>query len=469
MEFKHLAFFIALLSVIPMTFMCMFSQKFIKACIYLIIAFQIFYQQTAINFMSNPHYKGTALGFEISIIHLISYSLLIGMLLRQWPIKFIFPGTLSYLIYYIICIMTLSSSPNLKYSCFELFKMFNLFCVYLAVVNYLYLTHDFDSFIWGLATIILASFFVAFKMKYIQGRVQVPGIFSHQNCAGMFMCLVGPIFLSRILNKKDNILKSVFFMIIFLMAFLCALFTYSRGSLACFPLACAITIFLSLIFNLNFKTIMVLIITGLLGILACAYSAPTIINRFTNATPASAAMRVMLADVAVKIMKDKPLLGCGINTWGIVGKSPRYNKYQENFNFEEGDFIGIVETTYLLVGAECGFLGLGALICWYLYHLFLAVLQSFHWRHTDYFYIPSGLVGGFIANYLQSTLEWVLKQQVNFCTLFCCFAMVAALAQGIKEHTTLSKLEEIIAQKERKRKLREEAQQSEASPQLTPP
>ena len=57
-----------------------------------------------------------------------------------------------------------------------------------------------------------------------------------------------------------------------------------------------------------------------------------------------------------------------------------------------------------------------------------------------------GLGGGLISNYLQSTLEWVLKQQINFCTLFCCFGIIAVLIQGARERTTLSYLE-LLAQR----------------------
>lgn len=456
MELKHLVFIIALLGVIPASCLCMFSQKFMKLCVYLIPTSLIVYQQTAINFFTNPDYKGTALGFEVSCIFLVAATLLGGMFLRQWPIKFIFPGTLPYFMYFLICTLSLTSSPNLQYSCFELYKMINLFFVYLAVVNYFYMTHDFDSFLWGIATIVFVSFLKAFKMKYFEGRVQVPGVFPHQNCAGMFMCLVGPVILSRILNNKDNIIKSMIFLMIFFMSFLAALFTYSRGSLACFPLGCAITIVLSLVLHFNSKTLMIMILTGALGLLAVIYSGPTIANRFTNAPEASADMRVHLADVAVTIMKAKPLFGCGINTWGIVALDPKYNHHMDFLLIKQRGFIGIVETTYLLVGAECGLLGLGALLCWYLYHLIQAVLQAIHWRHSEHFYLMAGLIGGFTSNYLQSTLEWVLKQQVNFCVLFCCFAIVAALAQSSKEHLTVSKLDDMRAKKEEAQRRREE-------------
>ncbi len=448
MEFKHYIFILAVLSVIPLVFLLMFSPKCIKACIFLLPVCFWNYNATAINFLSNPEYKGTALGFEISIIHLLSIALLLAMILQRWPIKILFPGNLAFFIYFFVCALSLTASPNKIYSGFELLKMFTSFIIFLAVTNYLYITHDFDSFLNGLACVIIISFLLAFKMKYFGGRVQVRGLFPHQNSAGMFMCLLGPIFLARLLNKKESLFKMGFYLLVFLMSFLSALFTYSRGSLACFPLGCLIVIISSLALHLTPKTLIVIFVTSILGIFAVIYSAPNMYKRFAYAPEASANTRKMLAQIAINIIKDKPLLGCGINTWGIVGKYPQYNSIQFYHKFRGGEYIGLVETIYLLVGAECGLLGLGALLFWYFYYLYQTVYQAYRWRKTEYFYLLAGLGGGLIANYLQSTLEWVLKQQINFYTLFCCFGIIAVFVQRSREHTTLSYFELLAKRRE---------------------
>ena len=466
MEFKYFIFILSVIGVIPLTYLLLYSQRCMKICIFLIPFTLIKYQETSINFFTNQEYKGTALGYEISLIHLIAIALLSAMILRRWPIKFFLPGTIPYFLFFLFCILSLTASPNKLYSGFELLKMVTLFIVFLAVTNYHYVTHDFDSFLNGIAIVIVFSFLLAFKMKYLGGRVQVSGIFPHQNSAGMFMCLLGPIFLSRLLNKKDSVFKSILYLFVFLMSFLSALFTYSRGSLASFPLGCFVVIIFSLVLHFSIKTIIVIFVTGILGIFAVSYSAPNIYNRFMYASEASAGMRKMLADTAINIIKDKPLLGCGVNNWGIVAASPQYNPYRANDTrgmFPKGDFESPVETVYLLVGAECGLLGLGAFLWWYFYHLYQTVYQAYRWRKTEFFYLLAGLGGGLTSNYLQSTLEWVLKQQINFCTLFCCFGIIAALVQGGREHTTLSRLELLAKQREEIRK------QQETEVEETPP
>ncbi len=468
MEIKHLIFIIALIGIIPLAYFLMLSQRFTKICVFLIPFVLTQYEQTAINFLSNPVFKGSARGYEISLIHIIAVALLLSMILRRWPVKFFFPGVIHYSIFFFICLLSMTASPNKVYSGFEIMKMITFFFVFLAVANYFYITHDFDSFLNGLAIVVAISFFLSFKMKYFEGRVQTPGIFHHQNSAGMFMCLVGPLFLSRLLNKKEYLFKTFFYLSAFLMSFLSALFTYSRGTLACFPLGCFIVIFFSLAFHFTLKTLIVIFVTSLLGIAAIGYSAPNIYKRFTQASGGSAEMRMILKNTAMNIIRDKPLLGCGVNNWGIVAAYPQYNPYRANDThgrFRKGDFCGPVETIYFLVGAECGLLGLGALLLWYFYYLYQAVYQAYRWRKTDFFYLLAGLEGGLGSNYLQSTLEWCLKQQINFCILFCCFGIIAVLIQGSHEHTTLSYLELLALRREEQRKqlqmAAEEAQQDQ--------
>ena len=411
-----------------------------KACVFLLPAFFWKYQSTSINFLTDPHYTGTALGFEISIIHLLAIALLLGMLFRQWPVKFFLPGLVLYILYFVVSLLSIFFSPALMYSGFELFKMITLCITFLALANYFYMTHDFDSFLYGTSIVIIINFVISLEMKYITGIVQVYGLFPHQNSMGMFMSLIGPVFLARVINKKDNIFNSVFFLMIFLISFLSALFTYSRGSIACFPFGCIITIVLTGFFHRTTKALIVLSVTGILGVFTLLYSFETIVSRFTKAPEASAETRQFFAEVALNIIKDKPLLGCGVNTWIIAASEPRYNPYLQHHYFASRG-MGIVETTYLLVGAECGLLGLAALLCWYFYYLIQAVYQSFRWRKTPYFYLLAGLTGGFASNYLQSTLEWVLKQQINYFILFWSFAIVAALVQSMRDHTFLSRLE----------------------------
>ena len=123
MELKHIIFILAVISIIPLGFLLMISQRSLKACVFLVPICFWNYNSTAINFFTDPDYKGTSLGYEISIMHLLAIAILLGMFLRRWPIKLIFPGTIAYFIFFFVCVLSLIGSPNKLYSGYELMKM----------------------------------------------------------------------------------------------------------------------------------------------------------------------------------------------------------------------------------------------------------------------------------------------------------------------------------------------------------
>jgi hypothetical protein len=56
------------------------------------------------------------------------------------------------------------------------------------------------------------------------------------------------------------------------------------------------------------------------------------------------------------------------------------------------------------------------------------------YRGTDYQYFAIGLTGGLLAIYLESTLEWVLKQTNNFYQLMLMFAMIMVMTKLEKRY-----------------------------------
>ena len=116
----------------------------------------------------------------------------------------------------------------------------------------------------------------------------------------------------------------------------------------------------------------------------------------------------------------------GINNWGIKINPPY--EYAEragrNTNRDEEFRDGIVETVYLLVGAECGIPALAAMLVWFFYYLLVACRLVKKLKGTPYAAIPAGLAGGLVACYLQSCLEWVLRQQMNLILLMIFFAVL---------------------------------------------
>ena len=54
-------------------------------------------------------------------------------------------------------------------------------------------------------------------------------------------------------------------------------------------------------------------------------------------------------------------------------------------------------------------------------------------RHSRYFYLPAGFFGALTSIFMQSALEWVLKQQINFIWLVTMFAVISFLNKHYKD------------------------------------
>ena len=210
--------------------------------------------------------------------------------------------------------------------------------------------------------------------------------------------------------------------------------TYSRGALACFPLGGIVTLFYSLKHPYSRRKLHIVLCMSILALIGLSVVAPRIIERFEKAPESSGQTRKELALAAVNMMKDAPLIGVGINNWGIKINPPyRYSNFRENRRYDDDFKDGIVETIYLLVGAECGIPSLVLLLVWFSYYWIIAVRLLVKLQNTPWFFIPAGALGGMTSIFLQSALEWVLKQQINFLLLITFFAFLGYLNRHWRE------------------------------------
>ena len=276
--------------------------------------------------------------------------------------------------------------------------------------------------------------FLSVVLQHIKGIHQANGLFPHQNSMGMYMNLIDPVFFAYYFNINKG-WKRLLFAGFFLMASAACMRTYSRGAMVCLPFGCMITTLLSLRYQFHMRKIQILLPIFLLCFFGALLLLPNIIKRFENAPKESLMTRQYLAASAWNMMKDKPFAGVGLNNWGIKINPPYpYCEYRyENKRIAKDFKEGIVETSYLLVGAECGFLALAAFLAWLGYYYVTACKLVKQLRRTRLFYIPAGIVGGLTSVYAQSTLEWVMKQQVNFIQMMILFAALGILYKYCKQ------------------------------------
>ena len=434
---KYLIFLIAFMGVLPLGYILTLNRKYMRYAIFAVILPVMAFNQVSINFFSHETYRGTSRGMEISLVYLLALAMLAGLLFlyRKKPL---FPdkGSKIYLVYFLLCIPSLINADNVLFSWFELWKMIMMYIVFLCAYYYLYYTRNFNIIMIAFGVVASVTF-LSVVFQHIKGIHQANGLFPHQNSMGMYMNLIAPVFFAYYFNRNKG-WKRFLFAGFFLLASAACMRTYSRGAMVCLPFGCAITALLSLRYQFHMRKIQILLPIFLVCFFGALLLLPNIIKRFENAPKESLMTRQYLAASAWNMMLDEPLVGVGLNNWGIKINPPypyceyRYNNKRIAKDFKEG----IVETSYLLVGAECGFLALAAFLTWLGYYYVTACKLVKRLRRSELFYIPAGIVGGLTAIYLQSTLEWVMKQQVNFIQMMILFAMLSILYKYCKEFTS---------------------------------
>jgi O-antigen ligase len=428
---KYAVFAIAALGVPPLAVILSLNRAWMKYAVWAMIGALAVYQNTAINFFSHEHYRGTSRGMEVSVVYLLAAALLLASAVkRKMPGLVPSWGAAIFICYFALCLPSWGTAENTLYCWMETWKMIMLYLTYLSVRAYLKVTDDVRPVVKGLALFALLNFLLMAK-DHLSGVYQPHGVFPHQNGLAMAMHLFANLFFAYFLaggwrQSKLNVFA-------FVAATACIVRTYSRGALAMIPVSFAVTFALSAFVGLKVSKMRILarvVPIAAVGFLGLALMLPRIIERFEKAPEASKNTRVELALCAKEMMTDEPWRGVGINNWGIKINPPYDYAERAGRNTNRGEDFrdGIVETVYLLVGAECGIPALAAMILWFLWYLLLCVRLVGKLRGTPYAAIPAGLAGGLVACYLQSCLEWVLRQQMNLILLMFFFAVLDHLS-----------------------------------------
>ncbi|MBO4511429.1 MAG: O-antigen ligase family protein, partial [Victivallales bacterium] len=277
--------------------------------------------------------------------------------------------------------------------------------------------------------------------NHVSGIYQPHGVFPHQNSMAMAMHLFGPLFFASYVTHGLGSRMYKLFTLAFICAAAATARSYSRMALALMPIGYGIS-FLCCVFQQRPRNwILRILPIAAAGILGLALMLPRIIERFEHAPEASGTTRVELALCAWEMIKDEPWRGVGINNWGIKINPPyEYAERAERNTGRGEDFAdGIVETVYLLVGAECGIPALLAMLAWFAWYYIKCILLIKRMKNTDWFFIPAGLFGSFTIIAIQSCFEWVYRQQLNLICLvfmFACISYLSETATTQKQDTT---------------------------------
>jgi len=426
---KYAVFAIAALGTIPLAAVMSVNVRWMKHVFWVMVAAMCLYQQTAINFFSNEFYRGSARGMEVSLLYLLAFAILAALALRGKAKGLLSDGGARlYVLYFLLCLPSLSEADDLLISWLEIWKMLMILLFYCAVRAYLKATDDVKTVVRALAVFTIANALFTAKAHY-SGVYQPGGVFPHRNGMAMGMNLLGPVFFAGYLSYGLSNWRGRVCALAFGGAVVSTMWSYSRGAMAMIPIAYGMAALAVLCERKGsfrkFGRMLPLVAAAAVGLLAML---PRIIERFTEAPTSSGETRIELAQCAYEMIVDKPLTGVGINNWSL-NMEPTH-PYQDRASETVGrelNYRGIVETVYLLVCAECGVPALVAMVTWFAWHWILSVRLLGKLRGTEWYFVPAGLFGGLAVNYMQSSLEWVLRQQLNLVCLMFVFAVLSHL------------------------------------------
>lgn len=426
---KYLVFLIALVGVPPLTVLLHINKRWMKYMFWLMVMAMCLYISTSINFFSHETYRGSARGMEVSFIHLLSFAVL-GELLLRWKVKGLLPewGYRFYFAYFLLCLPSLFTSADLLISWFEVWKMIMLFFFYLAVYYYLRTTDDLTNVLGCLAAFAIINMLMVVK-NHLEGQYQPHGVFPHQNCMAVAMHVFGALFFAHYLMNGTRTAFDRLCTAGFICAAGATLRSYSRVAIALMAVTYGVTSIACIMGGQPIRRIRRLFPLAIMGLVCFGAMLPRVIERFKNAPEASGITRLELASTAMEMIKDKPWTGVGINNWGIKVNMPYEYAMRAGRKTNRGEDFkdGIVETVYLLVGAECGVPALVAMLVWFLWYWFSCIRLMGKLKHSPYYFIPAGLFGGLTAVYAQSCFEWVLRQQLNLICIMFFFAILSYL------------------------------------------
>ena len=385
-----------------------------------------------INFVSREFYRGTSRGFEVGMVDIVTLALLAYALTKKGMYKFnpLPRGSLVYFAYFLCSAISIVNAEESLYSYFELFKMVRIYIFFWTMNNIIVSPKVIKRIVYFFSFVSLYITWIVIIDKYIYGYYQNRGPFPHQNSLVMYLLPLVNIHFSCWMSSK-TFKEMLYWCLVVSCQLFCIVSTLSRAGIALAALSLTIVLLFHLSWRMSFKKFAVVCMLVLIGMAGLTKSLDTIITRFQTAPEESANTRVRLAEAAVKMADDKNL-GVGLNNFSLkMSTKYHYSSHIDVKTLEDGveEAGGIVETVYLLVAAECGWHTLGVYFFFLLMFFMFNIINIFRTKDIYLKTVCIGLMAGLAAIYIESTLEWVLKQSNNFYQLMILFAMINAITR----------------------------------------
>ncbi len=288
-----------------------------------------------INFVSREFYRANTRGFEISLVDLCVWILLLTMLRRrkELPFRWFPPLALPTLVYLAVGVVswvlagsTIPVPEEAKivpythfelglYPLFELSKIVRGFLLYLVMVNYVRDEKTVRTILFGIGLTALYMTWLAVSSRYLHGVNRVRATLGHPNSLATYMAMMGTFVYAFALQKRQW-LGSLVFGFLTLCASVAVILTISRGGLAGLVLGLCVNTMFLLPRHLNVKNIVLLVGGIVVALVILAMALNTLMNRFGHEQDASADLAYRgLYNQEGRLMAKDHVFGVGLGNF----------------------------------------------------------------------------------------------------------------------------------------------------------
>lgn len=259
------------------------------------------------------------------------------------------------------------------------------------------------------------------------GRARASGTMVHPNILGPFLLYVLPIFLALMVSATHWVAR-VGALLVCACGYAGLIGTMSRLPIAIgIVQAAAVLACLVVMRGVSIKRLAgVMSFVGIAVVLASAYFVEEISQRISGDLHESISFRAEYNDVALKIWRENPLLGIGLNNFveGLDHSDPTLSQIVDEMQEGRKEYsiraAAPVHNLYLLVLAETGLLGLAAFLALLIIALSVAWKSALTANGTAQL-VCLGIAVGFAGQYLQQTMDfslWMDPGLFGFALLF---------------------------------------------------
>jgi O-antigen ligase len=385
------------------------------------------------NFMINAH-QGGAFSLRIDLVDLFIVGLLafqLDDLIAGRRDELRFPRlSVAWIVLMVLGLIVVMTGPNRTLTGLELVRMFKCLVLFLVLVNELRRVQQFGHVVAALMLGVLLQSVIAILQLVLNRRLglqvigeatdeaamihsqttlvtreavnRVGGLLGHPNVLAVFLALILPVGIAVLFTRIDVRLRALSLVAV-LVGTAALIGTLSRTGWVGYGVALLGVLSLGSLFpgstrRHGLKRLLVLVA---IGIVLVGFSR-TILLRLFYSDEGAVRVRWEWADTAWQMVKDKPILGHGLNQY-TYHMAP-YTKYGNIGSLHEayGEQLPVVHNNYLIVWSEQGTVGFIAFLALQFQVIRLG-LRNLKVRHETLFAVSVGCLCGLFA----MMLDWI--------------------------------------------------------------